>query len=190
MSEEREGAVREDAERDLSVTPLAGCPPDIGRGLWCLEDTRRRTKESLDGLDQRTLDWTAPAGGNSIGTLLYHLAAIELDWLYAEVLEAPEPWPEEVTRLFPVDVRDERGRLTPVGGVPLADHLARLDLVRARLLATFRAMPIADFRRPRRLPAYNVTPEWVLHHLSQHEAEHRGHIALLRSWAEGTPAPG
>jgi len=173
----------------LAVAPVEGCAPDIGQALWALEDARRRTLEALAGLREETLDWRPPAGGNTVGTLLYHIAAIELDWLYVEVLQAPEPWPEEVTRFFPVDVRDEHGALTRLDGEPLSAHLARLDAVRARLLATFRAMPPADFRRLRSLPAYRVTPEWVLHHLCQHEAEHRGHIALLRSWAEGMPPP-
>jgi uncharacterized damage-inducible protein DinB len=31
---------------------------------------------------------------------------------------------------------------------------------------------------------YDVTPEWVVHHLMQHEAEHRGQIGELRVAAE------
>jgi uncharacterized damage-inducible protein DinB len=41
-------------------------------------------------------------------------------------------------------------------------------------------MDYADFRRLRHLPKYDVSPEWVLHHLLQHEAEHRGQINLLK----------
>lgn len=46
-------------------------------------------------------------------------------------------------------------------------------------------MTAADFHRARRLPQYEVSPAWVLHHLAQHEAEHRGELgsilALLRA---------
>jgi len=48
-------------------------------------------------------------------------------------------------------------------------------------------MNIHDFRRVRRLPDYDVTPEWVLHHLTQHEAEHRSEIGALRASAERMP---
>jgi uncharacterized damage-inducible protein DinB len=42
-------------------------------------------------------------------------------------------------------------------------------------------MTLEDFRRPRHFPGqYDVTPEWVLYHLMEHEAEHRGHIQTLR----------
>jgi uncharacterized damage-inducible protein DinB len=45
-------------------------------------------------------------------------------------------------------------------------------------------MTLQDFRRPRQLPEYDVTPEWILHHLMQHEAEHRGEMGILRTRAE------
>lgn len=157
--------------------------PDIGRWLWALEDTRRRTKAALTDVEQAVLDWTPPQAGNSIGTLLYHIAAVELDWLYTDVLEGQQPWTQEIEEVFPSDVRDDQGHLTAIRGVPLADHLHRLDLVRQLLLRSFRGMTLDEFRRLRSLPTYQVTPEWVLHHLMQHEAEHRGHIELLRSWA-------
>ena len=168
-----------------SVEVLADGEPEIGRWLWAIEDVRSRTLEALAGIDQPLLDWTPPPGGNSIGTLLYHIAAIELDWLAVEVLEEqPQPWTKEVAELFAVDVRNKEGQLTPIAGRPVADHLVRFNVVRQRLLEAFRAMPLEEFRRPRHLPDYRVTPEWVLYHLIQHEAEHQGQVQLLRTWAE------
>src|SRR5262249_34041154 len=120
----------DETRRRLVVLPVEGCPPEVRRGLWALQDTRRRARGEVAGIDDATLDWTPPTGGNCIGTLLYHIAAIELDWLFVEVLQQPEPWPDEVTRLFPFDVRDEAGALTRVGGQPLAAHLMRLEAVR------------------------------------------------------------
>jgi uncharacterized damage-inducible protein DinB len=34
---------------------------------------------------------------------------------------------------------------------------------------------------PRERPDYDVTPAWVLHHLMQHEAEHRSQISGIRA---------
>jgi len=168
------------AEIELNIVDaVAGCAPEIGTWLWALEDTRRRTKQSLDGLLPEIVDWVRPHGGNSIGTLLHHIAAIEIDWLYADVLE--REFPPEVNALFPYDVRDDRGRLTQVLGLSLEEHVRRLDETRAVFLASFREMPLFEFRRVRHHAAYDVTPEWVIHHLSQHEAEHRGQIAELRA---------
>lgn len=149
--------------------------PTIGQALWPLEDARQDTLALLpEGLN---VDWTPAPGISSVGDLLYHLAAIELDWLACEV--RGDVFPDGWEAWFPVDVRDAQGHLSELRGEPLDRHLARLAWVRAELLATFQAMSLASFREPRVLPAYTVTPEWVLHHLTLHEAHHAGQIALL-----------
>jgi len=169
-------------KEQLLVEALPGYPPEIGRYLWMLEDSRRRTKEVVQGVTQRVIDWCATARDNRIGTLLYHIAAIELDWLYVEVLE--QEFPADLAALFPYDVRDAQGRLSLITGGSLEEHLRRLDSVRAALMATFRPMSLEEFRRPRQLPDYDVTPEWVLYHLLEHETAHRGEIGEMRRWAE------
>ena len=169
--------------RNLVMAAAPGIAPEIERWLWALADARSRTLARLEGLPPEALDWTPPAGENAIGTLLYHIAAIEMDWYMAEVLELTD-YPADVMAHFPLDVRDDQGRLTPCAGLDLAAHLARLTMIRERLLATFREMSADEFRRIRRLADYDVTPEWVLHHLMQHEAEHRGEIGLIRLLAE------
>jgi uncharacterized damage-inducible protein DinB len=69
--------------------------PEIGRWLAGLQDARQRTLRALEDLSPATLDWPPPDGESSIGTVLYHLADIEADYLYVEVLERPMP-PEYV----------------------------------------------------------------------------------------------
>jgi len=41
-------------------------------------------------------------------------------------------------------------------------------------------MTLVEFSQVRTLEPYDVTPEYVLHHLMQHEAEHRSQIGGLR----------
>jgi hypothetical protein len=101
-----------------------------------------------------------------------------LDWLYVEVLEKDVPL--EVVEWFPYDVRDVQGRLTVVSGESLERLWQRLEKVRGLLLDAFQPMTLADFRRRRQMPNYDVTPEWVLHHLCQHEAEHRDELISLK----------
>jgi uncharacterized damage-inducible protein DinB len=167
---------------DLVVHPLNGYPPELGAALWMLEDTRRRTLEALDGLDPDHLARMAPGADNTIGSLLYHLAVIEVDWLYADLLDQPfPPWVEE---LFPHDARTDGGHLTPLAGTDLAGHLERLATVRRRFLEETARLGADAFRRPHTVESGVVTPEWILHHLCQHEAEHRGHIQVIRTALE------
>ena len=169
-------------ERDLTVHPLTAYPGELGAALWMLEDTRHRTLEAVDGLADDLIDLVPTGAHNAIGTILYHLAAIEADWLYADILVTDYPgWMAEV---FPHDVREESGRLTPVAGESLDGHLSRLALVRGHLLEELRVFGEEGYRRPRRSESGTVTPEWVLHHLRQHEAEHRGQLQAARTLLE------
>lgn len=170
------------ADRDMTVSPMEGFSPSWGAALWEMEDTRRRTLAALDGFDESLLDQVPSGGDNSIGSLLYHLALIEADWLYADILIID--YPEWVVSGFPEDARDDAGSLTRPRA-PLAAHLDRLALVRSRLLADLAGLPDEEFTRPRQSESGVSTPQWVIHHLKQHEAEHRGQIQMIRKVLEG-----
>lgn len=151
-------------------------------GSWiaALEECRHRTHEVIT--NDVDLEREHPLTGNSTGTLLYHIAAIEADWLYAEVLETPLP--SRIVEAFPWDVRDRAGRLTPVNGSSLEEHRQRLDRVRQELLAVYREMDDMDMCRRRSLPQYDVSPLWVAHHLVQHESGHRSEIEMLQDMVD------
>ncbi len=160
-----------------TVTAPVGYEPSVARWVWALEDTRQRTKDCLNGVTNKIIGWAPPEGGNSIGTLLYHIVAIELSYLYEDILEIG--WSKELAPLITYDVRDNQGKLTVVQDENFKDHLDRLDAGRDLFLKAMREMSTDDFHRPRLVEEYEVTPEWVIHHLIQHESEHRGHITDL-----------
>lgn len=173
------------SRRSLIITPPAGYEPTIARWVWLLEDARQLTLEVFEGMSDATLNWAPPDGSNSIGTLIYHILAVELDWLYAEILALQE-YPAEGMALLNYEMRDATGRLTEVNHETLQQQLDRLAAGRHLLLQTLRSMTAADFYHPRTLEPYDVTPEWVLHHLLQHEAEHRGQMMETRTRAESS----
>lgn len=173
------------ARARLAPNALSGYEPEIGAALWQLQDARRRTLKLLDGTPDEHLD--AQVNDNTIGTILYHLALIETDWLYSEILEAP--YPEHFAELLPADDRDAQGVLSVVKGQSLEEHLGRLAAVREALLKSLQGMSSEEFQRVRSLPDYDVSPPWVLHHLAQHEAEHRGEVGAILTWVRrGQPA--
>jgi uncharacterized damage-inducible protein DinB len=168
--------------KQFVIQPLPCRSSEIGGWLWALEDTRHRSLNSLKGIEADDLDivdWVSPINGNSIGTLLYHIAAIEASWLYEDVLA--EEFPSDIETLLTWDVRDSQDHLTTIKGIRLDEHLNRFKQVRANLRLTYSNMSLNEFRQ---LPDYDVTPEWVIHHLMQHESEHRGQITEIRLSAE------
>lgn len=167
------------------VKPLEGYPPEIAVWLWAMEETREKTKAYVNGISQEILDWAGPYGNeNSIGTLLYHLAAVEMGWLYGDIFE--QPFPEKD---FPFPSATN-GRLTPVTGVPLEDHLARLDRCRAIFLEAMKGMTLDDWPKLRS-PAnedYSVSSAWAVFHLVEHEAGHAAQIGVMKKRARSALA--
>lgn len=166
--------------KQLILQPIPCRSPEIGHWLSALEDTRHRTHIALKDIEATTLniiDWVSPISGNSIGMILYHLAAIEASWFYEEVLQ--EDFPPDIEGLLPYDVRDSQDHLTSLKGITLKDHWNRLAQIRSKLLIIYSEMTWEEFHRVRPMPDYDVSPAFVLHHLMQHEGEHRGQITEL-----------
>jgi len=166
----------------LAIVSIGAAVPEIGRYLWMLQDTRQQTEQALAGLDPTVLNWSPLPAANTIGTLLYHIAFVEADWLYEDALE--QPIPAAVAALLPQSDRNHDGHLTVVTDRTLAQHLSVLVAVRERLIAAFSAMSLDDFHRLRPRPRYDVSPEWCVYHLVEHEVEHRGEIRTIRLLAE------
>ena len=143
----------------------------------------------MEKIEPHWLDFVPQEDGESISTILYHLAAIEASWLYEEILQLP--FPPEIEALLPYDVREANGKLTPVND-PMPEHWNRLAQVREQLLHAFSSMSVDDFKKLHTLPEYDVSPMYVLHHLMQHEAEHRSQINAVAMQAKvrlGTENP-
>lgn len=172
-----------DARDRLVLDAEEGVVPEIGRWLAAMEDARRDTVAALDGITSDVVDARPLGSENSIGTSLYHVAIIEADWLFDDLLGQPLE-ATELAPLFPYDVRDELGILRGVLGVSLEDHLDRLARVRDALRREVGALSLEKFLSVRARDSYDVSGAWVVHHLLQHEAEHRSEIGWLRRHAE------
>jgi uncharacterized damage-inducible protein DinB len=171
----------EPEREQLTLEPIADAP-EVGRWLAAMLDARRDTLRELEGVSDEMVDRRVTDELNTIGTLLYHVALIEADWLLDDILGDRSSWPLD---LLPFGDRDPKGVLTEVRGATLAEHVERLAAVREILLVRLRSMPAEDFHVARARERYDVSPAWVLHHLLQHEAEHRAHIAWLRDRQAG-----
>lgn len=168
------------SERQHEIVPLPDCDPEIGRMLFMMEDARTRTRSALLGLDKALIDWRENDDTHTIGTILYHLAISELHRLSEIVdLEGHPIWEQ-----FTESARDDHGVLSTLSAHSYEWYWQRLNHVRLLLLDAFQRMSPDDFRRPRRAGQREFTPEWMLYHLLQHEAEHRMELRLLRTRAE------
>jgi len=176
-----------DSRERLTLEPIAD-DPEVGRWLAALEDGRRDTLRELETVTAEMVDWYPDAPLNSIGALLYHIALVEADWVCVEILGLPE-YPAELQRLLPWADREGDGHLWRADGQELTVHLDRLQGVRAFVLDRLRPITNEDYHRIRPLDDFDVAPDWVVHHVIQHEAEHRSHVAWLRDTYPSTAVP-
>ena len=167
----------------FALNPLQDADPDVGRWLDMLEDSRKRTREELYELQltDAELDASPPTGVNTIGAILYHLAVAEVQWIYDNLLQIPPP--DSLAEILPYPVLDANGNLSTPRGWRIDSYLERMNAVRACTLAELKPMTPEQFRTPRfkmmEYGAVEFTPEAVIVHLAQHEAEHRGQIQTL-----------
>lgn len=167
------------------VSPVTGFDPAIGRWLWAMGEARKRTLGLIEGLDQGTLDYPSPyPNENTIGSLLYHIAEVEMGWLWGNIRGLTE-MPPEVLAEFPFEpVCGETGRITVVAGVALEEHVARLEKSREVFLNEVKGLTAAEWQTLMPDPldsTYEATPEWILYHLFEHEMEHNEQISALVS---------
>ena len=166
----------------LTLEPGLASDPEVSRWLAAMEDGRRDTLHELEGVTDDIVDARPAGSDNTIGGSLYHVALVEADWLFDDLF-GQKLDTTELAPLFPFEARDEHGILTAVAGTPLAEHLDRLARVRQVLLRMIGPMTLEDFTTPRSRDHYDVSPVWTIHHLLQHESEHRSEIGWLRRHA-------
>jgi hypothetical protein len=161
----------------LVLAPASGDDPEIGRWLSALEEVRHDTLAVLDSVAEGDVDRDLGDGGDSVGTVLYHVALVEVDWVFTDVLDQQDRIPRD---LFPHDDRVEDGHLTPVRGESMRHHLERLITTRALILAELASMGASEYHLARPRERFDVAADWVVFHLIDHEVEHRVRLSALR----------
>ena len=173
----------------LVLDPLPdAADPEVGRWLAALEEVRRDTLAVIAEIPPDAIDTDLGDGADTLGTVLYHVALVEADWVYSDVLDRGDD--PLMSALFPLDDRIEGGRLSPMRGVSLADHLARLERVRALVLDALAPMSEGEFHRVRVRDDVEVSASWVAFHLIDHEVEHRVRMSADPGRGPALSAPG
>jgi uncharacterized damage-inducible protein DinB len=162
----------------LVLDPLPGSvDPEVARWLAALEEVRRDTLTMIATIPADAVDRDPGDGGDTIGTVLYHVALVELDWVFTDVLGREDD--PAMVDLLPHDSRIDGGRLTPVRGESLQAHLDRLAHARSAVLAELRPMTSGEFHRARARAQADVSAVWAVFHLIDHEVEHRVRLSAL-----------
>jgi len=176
---------------DTRVRPPAGYrSATVAWLVWQLDEQRTALLTAIAGVGDDELHWQPRPGANTIAMLLAHVAYAESHLVQVGL----EALPASDTRATIGLTEDEEGLpLAPgapespaLAGRPLADFTRMLERAREHTHRVTAAMDDAALARlVERPPRPDGTRRvfdagWVLYHLLEHEAGHRGQVAMLR----------
>lgn len=151
-----------------------------------LEGVRADLKKLIDKLDAARLDEEPVDGFFSPAGLLAHIAETEAWWIQVVIQDTGDPaQPQRLRRGWCEPFNEEEGGEPVLGKHPLAEYLGLLDRMRAQTFEFLETQGAADLSRVFHYHARDETEfsfdlEWILQHLVEHEAHHRGQLVLLK----------
>ncbi len=170
------------------IGPMPGYTPQIGTLVSMLNYNRHTIESMVKGFSQKQLDHLHDSEANSIGSLILHLGATEV-YYQANTFEGREDFNEEEEKNWGAAMNlGEKGR-AEIKGHPVEDYLDRIRVVREKTLNTLKTKD--DEWLMAIDPAWsqdegeNLNTYWKWFHVCEHEANHRGQIAFLRSRLPG-----
>ncbi|MFQ5607142.1 MAG: DinB family protein [Candidatus Zixiibacteriota bacterium] len=163
------------------ITPSAGFTPKVGAYLAQMEDVRARTLKYINGLSHQQLSWHPNEKCESIATLLLHIAAAERSWIGEDIMRRPmEEWWKIA---FPI-----RHGIEQISGQPLAYYTGVLKRTREETRQALETLTDDDLSREiepldpgdESNAERRFSIEWILYHMIEHEAHHKGQIAVMK----------
>jgi uncharacterized damage-inducible protein DinB len=169
---------------ELTVVPVPGFSPGVGRLVSMMAYARATTLQAVEGLTTAELDHRHDERSNSIGALLAHVAAVEW-WYQLYTFERREPDAAEEREQGPaLDLGPPAW--SAIRGWTLEQYIERLERVRERTLSELARVDDAWLDLPDQQPSgESVNRYWQWFHVLEDELSHRGQIRWLRSRLPG-----
>lgn len=163
----------------LPLEPPSGMERDVGALFAQLEEVRAETRRAVLDMSIKDLDRRVPGCPHSIGVLLLHIAAVETWWTH-QVPSGDLASGGTVPEAGAGDLDSEAA--SGHGGHHADYYLARLDEVRAETESLCWKLKDAQLEQVslQREGEPPRTTRWILFHLAEHEAHHRGQALLLK----------
>lgn len=165
----------------LDLAPAAGVAPALGLYLSAMEEVREQLHEAVSGMTDAQLARRAVAGAHPIGALVLHIGEAEWWWIQCNV--HGREMTDEDRRRAHWDVL-EVAQVFDGHGYSARYCLEAIDHIRTRTRTALASLTDADLYRTfavkmRSGPA-EASLRWILHHLVDHEAQHKGQILMLK----------
>lgn len=170
----------------LILSPQAGVAPAIGYYLAAMNEVREQLREAVREMSNEELARQAFKGAHAIGALVLHIGEAEWWWMQC-ILSGHELTDEDRQSPF-WDVLVEPDAF-PSKNYSAQFCLDTIDEIRGQTTAMLASFTDADlertFKHTRGEKTIEMSLRWVLHHLLDHEAQHKGQILMLKRMLGG-----
>jgi uncharacterized damage-inducible protein DinB len=165
----------------FKLIPTAGLAPNIGLSLSAMEEVRGQLRAAIQELSDEQIGRPAIPGAHSIGALTLHIGEAEWWWMNC-IIKGHELTDEDRARPY----WDALENPDSFAAKNYSAHfcLETIDAIREetrRFLATLTDKDLARvYSHTRGERTIEATLRWILHHLVNHEAQHKGQILMLK----------
>jgi len=163
------------------LTPHPGLATGIGFYLSGMEEVRNQLNVAVKTVPDDLIGKPAFLGAHSIGGLVLHIG--EAEWFWMQMVVSGHELNEEDQNAPYWDVLDDLERVARTG-YTAEFCLQEIEKIRNQtrdVLFSYNDKDlerIISFTRKGETTEYNL--RWILHHLIDHEAQHKGQIFMLK----------
>jgi uncharacterized damage-inducible protein DinB len=166
MQDDKRAVVRLERPSELA--------PRVADYYAMMEKTREKLIRTVQGLETKQIDFTpTPDRIESIGTLLFHIAAVEWAWIFQDI-GGQEMDYELWKHGFAL-----REGIPQIRGNDISFYLERLNKVRDAVFNRLKSFSDNQLGNLVEVDDDIVSVEWILFHLIEHEAIHIGQASVL-----------
>jgi uncharacterized damage-inducible protein DinB len=184
-------AMAEDSELNV-IGPKKGYSPQIGTLVSMMAWMRSTMLRSVQGMSQKDLDFLLDDKANTIGSLLWHLAATDRIYQINTFEGNPlKEIPESYKQKFGLAMELGEPARKSIKGNNLDFYLNLLNETREHTLAEFRKRDDAWLLVVDKDWGWGPTNNYCKwFHVCEHESNHNGQIKFLKSRLPGAKPPG
>jgi uncharacterized damage-inducible protein DinB len=163
------------------LTPHPGLSTGIGYYLSGMEEVRAQVVNAVKRIPDNVVYTPAFLGAHSIGGLVLHIG--EAEWFWMQMVVSGQALTDEVRQSIFWDVLEEPEALA-TKGYTTDLCLLEIEKIRNQTRDVLFSKNDADLDQVIKFERRGKTTEhslrWILHHLMDHEAQHKGQILMLK----------
>jgi uncharacterized damage-inducible protein DinB len=163
------------------LTPHPGLSTAIGYYLSGMEEVRSQVVRAVKDIPNNVIGQSPFLGAHSIGGLVLHIG--EAEWFWMQMVVSGHKLNDEDRAAACWDILDDIDRVSSKG-FTTEFCLQEVEKIRNQTRDVLFNYSDADLERVISFERRGTTTEhslrWILHHLIDHEAQHKGQILLLK----------